>query len=270
MPIISIIIPTYRPKHYLIECLDSIIAQTLEATLFEVIIVLNGCNQPYREQIERYINAHRTHNIKLLSVDVAGVSYARNEGIKHSLADFICFVDDDDWLSPNYLQELFTHADGMDIVISNVLQIDETDNHVVPHFLTTCFKRNYSMKKRTIWNMRSFFSSACAKIISRKAIGDNLFDTRFKLGEDSLFMFSISAHTHNIALAKSSAIYYVRKHKDSASRKTIRFSDKANVLFKLTKSYIVVWSKHPCQYNFIFFLTRIAATLSKLFIKGYR
>lgn len=270
MPVISIIIPTYKPQHYLIDCLDSIVAQTLDASRFEVIIVLNGCDQPYRAQIEEYKNAHKTHNITLLSADAAGVSYARNEGIKHSAGDYVCFVDDDDWLSHNYLQELLSHADGMDIVVSNVLQIDEKDKHVVPHFLTTCFKNNCQLKHRTMWGMRSFFSTACAKIISRKAIGSNLFDTRFKLGEDSLFMFAVSAQTHHVTLSDSNAVYYIRKHSDSVSRKPIKFSDKATVLLKLTQAYIAAWCKHPCQYNFVFFLTRIAATLSKLFIKGYR
>lgn len=164
MPVISIIIPTYKPQHYLIDCLDSIVAQTLDASRFEVIIVLNGCDQPYRAQIEEYKNAHKTHNITLLSADAAGVSYARNEGIKHSAGDYVCFVDDDDWLSPNYLQELLSHADGMDIVVSNVLQIDEKDKHVVPHFLTTCFKNNCQLKHRTMWGMRSFFLQRVLKL----------------------------------------------------------------------------------------------------------
>ncbi|MCF2604299.1 glycosyltransferase family 2 protein [Parabacteroides distasonis] len=54
---IFVIIPTYKPQAYLWECLDSMVAQTFPKEEFEVILVLNGCTEPYKSDIERYIAA---------------------------------------------------------------------------------------------------------------------------------------------------------------------------------------------------------------------
>ena len=64
---ISVIIPTYKPKSYLWECLDSLVAQTFAKEDFEVVIVLNGCEDPYKSQIEKYIDEHKEDmNLKFL------------------------------------------------------------------------------------------------------------------------------------------------------------------------------------------------------------
>ena len=50
---ISVIIPTYAPKDYLWECLDSLENQTLSKDEFEVILVLNGEREPYESMIQK-------------------------------------------------------------------------------------------------------------------------------------------------------------------------------------------------------------------------
>ena len=50
--LISVIIPTYKPGNYIIECLKSLANQTLSPNCFEIIIVLNGCREPYEEFVK--------------------------------------------------------------------------------------------------------------------------------------------------------------------------------------------------------------------------
>mgnify|MGYP001345919546 CR=1 FL=1 len=85
---VSVIIP----GNYVYECLDSLMNQSLDALRFEVIVVLNGTRDPYWEQLSRYAKRHG--NIRLLHEAVAGVSNARNVGMKHAWGDFFAFVDD--------------------------------------------------------------------------------------------------------------------------------------------------------------------------------
>ena len=51
---ISVIIPSYKPQEYLWQCLDSLCSQTFPKEDFELILVLNGCKEPYYEQIKAY------------------------------------------------------------------------------------------------------------------------------------------------------------------------------------------------------------------------
>ena len=48
---ISVIVPTYKPQAYLWKCLDSIYNQTFPKKDYELLLVLNGCNEPYHTQI---------------------------------------------------------------------------------------------------------------------------------------------------------------------------------------------------------------------------
>ena len=52
---ISVIIPSYSPEEYLFDCLEAIRNQTLNQNEFETLVVLNGCKEPYFEQIQKYI-----------------------------------------------------------------------------------------------------------------------------------------------------------------------------------------------------------------------
>lgn len=75
---ISVIIPSYKPQSYLWECLDSVCGQTFPKEEYEVILVLNGCKEPYDGQIREYIGSHRDIQWKYIHTDEGGVSNARN------------------------------------------------------------------------------------------------------------------------------------------------------------------------------------------------
>jgi glycosyltransferase involved in cell wall biosynthesis len=268
--IISVIIPSYKPSAYLYDCLDSLTGQTFAADKFETIIVLNGCNEPYFSQVSKYIKKHLAHHFSLLQTDTPGVSNARNIGLKAAKGDYICFIDDDDWISPGYLDLLYSGISEETIIESNVKQIDEATSQQVPHFLTDAYERNLVSGSHSIMSQRSFLSSVCCKLIPRKLIGNTRFDTRYRLGEDSLFMFTISNNISSIRLAQPEAIYYVRRREGSASRSAISSVNKAKALLPLVGSYIVTWLRHPTEYNFPFFLSRVVATLLKFLHKNYK
>ena len=103
---ISVIIPTYKPQDYLWRCLDSLDGQTLAKDKFEVILVLNGCKEPYDGEIKNYAVNHSQLPLDYIQTDKGGVSNARNIGIDAANGDYITFIDDDDYVSPRYLEAL--------------------------------------------------------------------------------------------------------------------------------------------------------------------
>ena len=122
---ISVIVPTYCPQDYLWECLDSLCAQTLAPEIFEIVVVLNGCDQPYRGRIVEYISRHPEHEFRLVHTIQGGVCHARNLGIDTAVGEQICFVDDDDCLSKEYLERMLVLAAPDSIVVSDVVMFDE-------------------------------------------------------------------------------------------------------------------------------------------------
>ena len=104
---ISVIVPTYKPQAYLWECLDSIYNQTFPKNEYELILVLNGCNEPYNSQIKEWFSKHSDLQVQYFQTDEGGVSNARNIALDNSKGDYLTFIDDDDLISPFYLQELY-------------------------------------------------------------------------------------------------------------------------------------------------------------------
>lgn len=266
---ISVIIPSYKPGEYIKECLSSLKRQTLSADDFEIVVVLNGCDAPYQSVLEKYIQEENIVNAHVIHTDTPGVSNARNVGIDSAKGEYLLFLDDDDWVSDNYLSNLLALASTDTISNSNFLLIDDGSGKTLPYFLSNAYQRCSAYSSLNLFNARSFLSSACGKLIPRKVIGDRRFDTTHKLGEDSFFMFCISDRIKHIALAAEETVYYVRARQGSASRRKYKYSTRVLVAIRLTKSYLLQYFKNPFKYNFLFWASRVAATIIKLRKKEY-
>lgn len=268
--LVSVIIPTYKPSGYIYECLESLLEQTLDNGLFEILIVLNGCKEPFLKNITQFIaGKNNKPKIRIIHTDVAGVSNARNIGLLEASGDYIAFVDDDDWVSPNYLNNLVRGLGECDLAISNVLQVEDVTNNRLPHYQTTAYKKCCRLNHLTFFNARSFLSSSWAKLIPRNVIRDDMFIPKYALGEDSLFMFQISKRVDKMFLASSDTIYYVRKRSSSVSHKAYPYSFRVRLALSLSYSYLKIYLSAPFKYNLLFFMTRVAATMRKLFQRGY-
>lgn len=106
MPKISVIIPCYKVEKYLSECLDSVLAQTF--TDFEVICVNDGSPDKCADILAEY--ARKDRRIKILSQENQGLSVARNNGLKQAAGDYVCFIDSDDFIHPQYLELAYAAA----------------------------------------------------------------------------------------------------------------------------------------------------------------
>lgn len=110
---ISVIVPVYNVEEYLEECLESIKRQTY--TDIEVILVNDGSTDGSKEICERY--CEKDSRFKLVSQENKGQSVARNLGMAESKGKFISFVDSDDVLKEDMLEQLIKQMTSEDIDI---------------------------------------------------------------------------------------------------------------------------------------------------------
>ena len=121
---ISIVIPVYNAGEYLEECLNSIRNQTYQD--YEVICVDDGSTDISGEICKAFAN--QDTRIKYLRQDNAGVSAARNLGLKNATGEYVCFVDSDDVLAENYLLRLLDLSkDGSFSICSHTCDIKYLD-----------------------------------------------------------------------------------------------------------------------------------------------
>lgn len=262
--LISVIVPSYKPQDYLWECLDSLVNQSFDSEKYEIILILNGCNEPYSTRILEYLSkVPRPVIFNYLQLDEGGVSNARNIGLKCAKGEYICFVDDDDYVSSSYLEELYSKAGRNVIPLSYPLCFEDGTETYKPYRITKDFDDCYSKGIQNFKNAKKFFSGPVYKLIHKDIICDRQFDTRLKNGEDSLFMFLISDRIKYIDFTSKKAIYYRRiRHNSAVNSQSILYKIKNSITLFIKYNYIYIQS--PLKYDFSFFFTRILGTIHRL------
>ncbi len=262
-PKISIIIPTYKPKDYIWTCLDSVCAQTMSPELWEVIVVLNGCKAPWLKDLQAYALSHPDISIHVIQTETAGVSNARNMGIDKAKGEYITFIDDDDYVSPTYLEELYPLATPDTIAASYTVAFCKMHEYV-PNYIEHEYSHRAKYGKQPFYKAKKYFSGPCMKLIHRNIIGERRFDTRFVLGEDSLFMFAISNRMHYICFTSQNAIYYRRLRTNSASN-SLTWMENFKNCYNLIKLYITIY-RSDASYSFRFLVTRVFGGLHTMIL----
>lgn len=263
---ISVIIPTYKPsRYYLEECILSVRNQSLSIDMFEIILVLNGdISQIYQELITDLFGGY-LGNVKILLIPEGGVSNARNKGLEQAKGEFICFIDDDDVISPNYLEELLKVSACNVIGVSNIHSFKDSIEEWNNHFFA-CKVVQRQKYPRSLFRNRAILSFPVAKLIHRSIIGSHLFDLRFANGEDALFMTQISDKISRFAFTESSACYFVRERMGSATHHRFNKGKLFIDTCLLLKEYIFTYLSAPFSYNFLLFLSRIPGVLKGCYI----
>ncbi len=109
-PKISIIVPVYNVSAYIERCVSSLLCQTF--TSLEIIFIDDGSVDDSVSKIRSLIkNKHKNKFlVRIIRQKNQGLSSARNAGIKIAQGDYLCFVDSDDAISPNFCQATYQKA----------------------------------------------------------------------------------------------------------------------------------------------------------------
>ncbi|WP_051671467.1 glycosyltransferase family 2 protein [Oribacterium sp. P6A1] len=101
-PTISVIITVYNREIFIEKCVKSILDQTEVST--EIILIDDGSTDHSKEICESFAALHE--NVRVIRQKNAGLSVARNTGLDNAIGDYICFLDDDDVMTPGSLKVL--------------------------------------------------------------------------------------------------------------------------------------------------------------------
>ena len=129
-PKVSIIVPVFNTGKYLSACLDSIISQHFHN--FEVLCIDDGSTDELTKNIlTRY--AERDPRIRVIQQKNSGPASARNNGLRNANGLYIAFVDSDDYISEQYIGNLYKSAlqNGANISVADkILCFDENNSQV--------------------------------------------------------------------------------------------------------------------------------------------
>ena len=116
MPKISVIVPVYNVEKYVGACFDSLLSQTSDD--FEIIAVDDGSTDKSGEICDEYA-VKNPAKITVVHQENKGLGGARNTGIEKASGEYLCFVDSDDTVIPETVEELCRAVDrfGCDVVL---------------------------------------------------------------------------------------------------------------------------------------------------------
>jgi glycosyltransferase involved in cell wall biosynthesis len=181
MPYFSIIIPVYNKERFVSKTLKSVLDQTFSD--FEIILVNDGSTDASEAKIFEFDDSR----IHYFSKQNEGVAIARNFGIEKATAEYICFLDADDYWYPNFLDTMRHYSsDFQDQKVFATAIAIETKNKTI--------QAHYSIAKKSEFEIVDFFSasqkecvlwtsSICIHKSVFKIVGD--FDSKIKKCEDT-------------------------------------------------------------------------------------
>lgn len=211
-PAVSIIVPVYNAEATLGRCIDSLLAQSFDD--FELIAVDDGSSDSSQDIVRSYTG--RDSRVRLLTPGHGGVSAARNCGIEAASGTWLTFVDSDDYVASDYLEDLLDGSSGTQFAISGYSVVNPG---AAPEAVSVCsgqLERDGSGCCSLTQLLECFSAYSLGfvwgKLFRRDIVNANVlrFDPDISFGEDGIFCFSYFRHVTNCRFSLRSGYFYVR------------------------------------------------------------
>lgn len=218
-PRISVVIPVYKVEKYLNKCLESILCQTY--TNMEIILVDDGSPDRCPQLCDEYALKHSC--IKVIHKQNGGLISAWSTGVQAATAEYIAFVDSDDWVSKRYL-EIMVNAltrTPADIVSCSLMKVWYDKEEACKAILPPGFYGPEKLKADVYpvllnagdFEQRGIPMSRYGKIIRKDLIQQNLryLDQKVTYAEDVNIIFPIFLSAKTLYLVDDpECMYYYR------------------------------------------------------------
>ncbi|MCY6959580.1 glycosyltransferase [Clostridium brassicae] len=234
---VTIIIPTFNSKKYIIQAVESVLDQTYKD--IEVIVVDDGSTDGTCEKLEKYRD-----EIKYYYKENGGVASARNFGILKAKGDYICFLDADDIYEKDKLKEQVRFLQDnpqIDVVYNDIQVEDEKLNYI------------NTLKSEGVYNDREDFLSMmlirqiipgpASIMFRRRCIEDGLkYNEEYTNAEDYDFTLRL-AEKFNFAYIPKSLYVYRRHQNNLTNNHKKQFDNEIEIIKKIGIEKIknIVW-----------------------------
>lgn len=217
-PKVSLVVPVYKvPSSFLKVCIDSCLNQTLKE--IEIIIVQDGGHDDCYNICIEY--EKKDSRVKLISGEQRlGMSGARNLGVKNASAEWFMFVDGDDFIEPNMVEEMYSatiNCFGIDVVLCGTLKTSHGKSVPVSNYANFADYQVFmgdeckELLRRSL-NYNSMIAEAYSKLIRTQfALQNNVFhDDDLKQGVEGLdFCVRLFSFANGAVFLKKYFYHYV-------------------------------------------------------------
>lgn len=217
-PIVTVIVPVYNVETLLKTCVDSIINQTYSN--LDIILVNDGSTDKSGELCDQY--SYLDKRIRVFHKENSGLSEARNCGLNNMKGDYVSFVDSDDFIDLNFIEELLKSLleNNAQICCSNVYKVNN-------EFLYTTIEALNNLEENN-----GLLSISCGKLYD-STLFSNLRYEKARIHEDEFIIHELIARSKYICLNNKVFYHYIlREGSLTLNKRTIKKHLDASLAFR--------------------------------------
>ena len=243
--LVSIIVPVYGTEAYLPACIESICNQSY--TNIQIILVDDQSPDRCPEICDAY--AEKDGRIQVIHQENKGVSGARNTGLRRADGEYVMFVDSDDELLPNAVENLIQDSieHDADIVSAAAIIVNEQGQVIENLEDGSCTVFDGDQPLLLLLNEEQSTYVVWAKVFKSEFIKNIYFEEGRNLCEDSFFMFQCFIQSPRPRFVQHNVAVYQQNIRPGSSSR-LKFSDKTLSMlyfFEQKKAYV---TEHLPQY----------------------
>lgn len=227
-PLISVIIPAYNAERVLERCLDSIVNQTYKD--FEIVIVEDGSKDASLKICQEYKKRY-SDKISVVSQANAGPSAARNTGIANSRGKYLSFVDADDYIELDMLEQMINCAQEQqaEMVICGFYRetgkksLQVSYNHIPDGLYAGTQCRTLAKNMIDASNQNALPPYSPIRLVLKTCITEHSlgFDERLVRSEDYHFWVKVHQNINRLYMLGSKALYHYVQNSGSITHRYI-------------------------------------------------
>ena len=262
---VSVVVPVYNVEEHIRQCLESIMAQTLQD--FEVVVV-DDCTPDNSMRVVREFADHDDRFRIVTHEKNRGLMQARKSGYTVAEGEYVIFCDSDDFLPADAIEKLYNEAVRT--------AADVVSGDMVLYFPDTGREELWSAQLRYGSNMvavykslllSEYYHNLCGKIFKKRILCDYPYITleNFTNGEDGYLFYQIVENTKKVVHLEE-PIYYYRQNMQSSTK--CRYGHNAiRSICKLNQLRGQLADKHPEIRKYAY--RKITVVLVSLYNSGY-
>jgi glycosyltransferase involved in cell wall biosynthesis len=213
-PKLSIIVPVYNADKTLVTCVNSILNQTYKN--LECILINDGSTDNSAvicDELEK-----KDCRVKVVHQKNAGVSVARNNGLRIATGEWIGFVDSDDYIEKEMYFVLLSNAKKYSVRISicgfSIVENNKKSTIRISNKKITSKKAIQNMKKK-----KYIAGGPCNKLFHKSIIENTFFPSNIHFGEDTFFLVEAFHKVQYVAITTSAFYVYIKNNTSLSHRK---------------------------------------------------
>lgn len=209
-PLISLVIPVYNVEKYFVRCMESVLRQTYD--YFEVILVDDGSTDNSGKMCDEY--AEKDNRVAVYHKLNGGLSDARNFGVERANAEWVSFIDSDDYVTEDYLEYLWYLIEkyDADLSVGQFIRISDCQIGVEieqQNVKDYCLDTENAMKDLCLGN---YISTVSWGKLYRK---EYLYKNKFPIGkyyEDIATTYKLFFESKKVAVGLKKIYFYVQRN----------------------------------------------------------